>query len=163
MDERERYVSCIATQEEADSLILLIRRRKTEIGREKEQSLTAQIRRVILDYVRNPGDDRRLIEYIQDHIDKNGVYLSNLFKEKEGTTLQEFAIEQRAEHAKDLMSDGDLNITEISERCGYSSAAHMSNQFKKTAGITPSEWRRLELARTAELPSRENESFKLNH
>jgi len=72
-------------------------------------------------------------------------------------------MEQRTEYAKDLMSDKSLNMTDISKRCGYSSTAHMSNQFKTITGITPSEWKRSELVRIAELPSRENESFKLNH
>jgi len=144
MNEKERYVSCIVSQEEADEMILLIRRRKTEIGREKDSSLAAQVRRAVLDYVRDPEDGRPLLEYVSDLLGRDGQYLSNLFKEEEGVTIRDCMLEQRAEYAKDLMADEGLTITDIARRCGYSSVAHMSNQFKAITALTPTEWRRLE-------------------
>lgn len=71
------------------------------------------------------------------HYDYN--YLSNLFSSMEGITLEQYIIRQKIERVKELLFYDELNLSEIAERLGYSSIAHLSGQFKKITGLTPSE------------------------
>lgn len=79
------------------------------------------------------------------HYDYN--YLSNLFSSVEGVTLEQYIIRQKIEKAKELLFYDELNLSEIADRLGYSSVAHLSAQFKKITGFTPSE---LKQARNSE-------------
>lgn len=69
-------------------------------------------------------------------------YLSNLFSSVEGVTLEQYIIRQRIEKAKELLFYDELNLSQISNRLGYSSVAHLSAQFKKVTGFTPSEMKK---------------------
>lgn len=66
-------------------------------------------------------------------------YLSNLFSSVEGITLEQYIIRQKIERVKELLFYDELNLSEIADRLGYSSVAHLSSQFKKITGLTPSE------------------------
>lgn len=66
-------------------------------------------------------------------------YLSNLFSSMEGITLEQYIIRQKIERVKELLFYDELNLSEIADRLGYSSVAHLSGQFKKITGLTPSE------------------------
>jgi AraC-like DNA-binding protein len=66
-------------------------------------------------------------------------YLSNLFSSMEGITLEQYIIRQKIEKVKELLFYDELNLSEIADRLGYSSVAHLSSQFKKVTGLTPSE------------------------
>jgi AraC family transcriptional regulator len=74
------------------------------------------------------------------HYDYN--YLSNLFSSVEGITLEQYIIRQKIEKVKELLFYDELNLSEIANRLGYSSVAHLSSQFKKVTGLTPSELKR---------------------
>ena len=64
-------------------------------------------------------------------------YLSNLFSEVKGTTIEHFIISHKIERAKELLIYNELTLTEIAEKLHYSNVAHLSNQFKKVTGLTP--------------------------
>jgi len=66
-------------------------------------------------------------------------YLSNLFSSVEGITLEQYIIRQKIERVKELLFYDELNLSEIADRLGYSSVAHLSGQFKKVTGLTPSQ------------------------
>ena len=74
------------------------------------------------------------------HYDYN--YLSNLFSAVEGITLEQYIIRQKIEKVKELLFYDELNLSEIAHKLGYSSVAHLSGQFKKITGLTPSELKR---------------------
>src|SRR5687767_12080361 len=74
------------------------------------------------------------------HYDYN--YLSNLFSSVEGITLEQYIIRQKIEKAKELLFYDELNLSQIANRLGYSSFAHLSAQFKKVTGLTPSEMKK---------------------
>ena len=82
-----------------------------------------------------------------DHISKklnhDYTYLSNIFSEVKGITIQQFIIIHKIERVKELIIYGELNITEIAWKMNYSSVAHLSNQFKKVTGLTPSHFKQL--------------------
>lgn len=79
------------------------------------------------------------------------TYLSNLFSESAGTTIEQFIILHKIERVKELLVYNELNLTEISGLLHYSSVAHLSNQFKKVTGQTPSHFKNLEIKRRSGL------------
>jgi AraC-like DNA-binding protein len=82
-------------------------------------------------------------DYISEKLDYDYTYLSNLFTEVRGITIQQFIIIHKIERAKELLLYDELNLTEISYKLHYSSVAHLSNQFKKVTGLTPSHFKQL--------------------
>jgi len=81
--------------------------------------------------------------YISEKMGYDYTYLSNIFSEVKGITLQQFIIKHRIEKAKELIIYDELSLTQIASRLQYSSVAHLSNQFKKVTGLTPSVFKSL--------------------
>jgi len=81
--------------------------------------------------------------YISEKMEYDYTYLSNIFSEVKGITLQQFIIKHRIEKAKELIIYDELSLTQISARLQYSSVSHLSNQFKKVTGLTPSAFKNL--------------------
>ncbi|UEG48661.1 AraC family transcriptional regulator [Ferruginibacter lapsinanis] len=84
-----------------------------------------------------------LSDFITAEVHQEYNYLSNLFSEAEGTTIEKYYITQRIEKAKELIVYDELSLSEIADRLGYSSVAYLSNQFKKVTGFTPSHFKAL--------------------
>jgi AraC-like DNA-binding protein len=84
-----------------------------------------------------------LSDYLSEHTQHNYTYLSNLFSEVKGTTIEKFYLAHKIERAKELLVYDELNLTQIAEKLHYSSVAHLSNQFKKMTGLTPSHFKNL--------------------
>ena len=81
--------------------------------------------------------------FLNKAIHKDYSYISRLFSEVEGMTIEQFYILQKTEKVKELLVYGEENLSEISYRLGYSSVAHLSAQFKKITGFTPSQFKKL--------------------
>lgn len=81
--------------------------------------------------------------YISEKLNYDYTYLSKMFSEVKGITIQQFIIIHKIERAKELLMYDELNLTEISYKLHYSSVAHLSNQFKKITGLTPSRFKLL--------------------
>jgi AraC-like DNA-binding protein len=86
-------------------------------------------------------------DYISEKLGYDYTYLSNLFSEVKGITLQQFIIINRIERVKEMLIYDELNLTEISYKLHFSSVAHLSNQFRKVTGLTPSFFKKLKLKR----------------
>ena len=84
-----------------------------------------------------------LSDFITSQIHQDYNYLSNLFSEVEGTTIEKYLISQRIEKVKELLVYDELSLSEIADQLGYSSVAYLSNQFKKVTGFTPSYFKTL--------------------
>lgn len=84
-----------------------------------------------------------IIEFLSKSLNKDYSYLSRLFSEVEGITLEQYFILQKIEKVKELLIYGEKNTSEISYLLGYSSVAHLSAQFKKVTGLTPSEFKKI--------------------
>jgi YesN/AraC family two-component response regulator len=84
-----------------------------------------------------------LSEFITSQIHQDYNYLSNLFSEVEGTTIEKYFIAQRIERVKELLVYDELSLSQIADELGYSSVAYLSNQFKKVTGFTPSYFKSL--------------------
>ncbi|MEQ9286611.1 MAG: helix-turn-helix domain-containing protein [Cyclobacteriaceae bacterium] len=90
-------------------------------------------------------------DYISEKLGYNYTYLANSFSEVKGITIQQFIIFHKIERVKELLIYDELNLTEISHKMHYSSVAHLSNQFKKITGLTPSFYKQLKDKRKANL------------
>jgi AraC-like DNA-binding protein len=85
--------------------------------------------------------------YISEKLNYNYTYLANLFSEVKGITLEQFIILHKIEKVKELILYDELNLSEIAFKLNYSSSAHLSNQFKKITGLTPSFFKKLKQKR----------------
>jgi AraC-like DNA-binding protein len=90
-------------------------------------------------------------DYISEKLDYDYTYLANLFSEVKGITIQQFIIIHKIERVKELLLYDELNLTEISRMLHYSSVAHLSNQFKKVTGLSPSYYKQLKQKRLGNL------------
>jgi AraC-like DNA-binding protein len=90
-------------------------------------------------------------DYISEKLGYDYTYLSNIFTEVKGMTIQHFIILNKIERAKELLLYNEMNLTEISYALHYSSVAHLSNQFKKITGLSPTFFRKLKLKRSTTL------------
>ena len=90
-------------------------------------------------------------EYISNKLQYDYTYLSNIFSEVKGTTIQQFIIIHKIERVKELLLYDELNLTEIAYKLQYSSVAHLSNQFKKVTGLSPSFFKKLKQKRIGNL------------
>ena len=84
-------------------------------------------------------------DYLSEKLNLDYTYLANIFSEQQGTTIEHFIIFNKIERTKELIGYNELNLTEISWKLHYSSVAHLSTQFKKITGVTPSHFKNLEL------------------
>ncbi|RYY83517.1 MAG: AraC family transcriptional regulator [Chitinophagaceae bacterium] len=112
---------------------------------DQRSTLVARIKSAIIEYVR--GDEqlrqRKLSALLGERLQRDYAYLSSLFSSVEGITIEQYAILQRVELVKELLSYRERSLTEISYELGYSSVAHLSLQFKKITGMTPSQFKQL--------------------
>ncbi len=90
-------------------------------------------------------------DYISEKLNYDYTYLSNTFSEVKGITIQQFIILNKIERVKELLLYDELNLTEIAYKLHYSSVAHLSNQFKKITGLTPSFFKKMKKARNENL------------
>jgi len=90
-------------------------------------------------------------DFISEKLGYDYTYLSNIFSEVKGITIQQFIIIHKIERVKELLLYDELNLSEISYKLNYSSVAHLSNQFKKVTGLTPSYYKKLKKKRMANL------------
>lgn len=116
----------------------------------KKAMLIKKIKEVILDVIYNSDEQlpTNFSDYLSKHLQYDYIYLSNLFSEKEGIPIRHFVIEQKIERVKELIANDELNITEIAFQLHYSSVAHLSNQFKKITGSTPTQFKLLHRQQT---------------
>ncbi|HLO92561.1 MAG TPA: AraC family transcriptional regulator [Lentimicrobium sp.] len=103
----------------------------------------------------------KISSYIAERVNRSYGYLHNLFAENTYTSIGNYIIMQKIERAKQLIMEGELTLTEISYKLSYSSVAHLSYQFKKTTGLTPSAFQRIIKRRRGDfetLPEKETSS-----
>lgn len=116
-----------------------------ELMDDKRAVLIEKIKNVIIEMVHYSDELPKVnySDYISEKLNHDYTYLSNIFSEVKGITIQQFIIVHKIEKAKELMLYDELNLTEISYKLNYSSVAHLSNQFKKVTGLSPSHFKKL--------------------
>lgn len=116
-----------------------------ELIDDKRGILIDKIKNVIIEMIHYADEPLKMnfSDYLSEKLHHDYTYMSNLFSEVQGTTIEHFIIFHKIEHVKELLIYDELNITEIAWKMNYSSVAHLSNQFKKVTGLSPSHFKQL--------------------
>lgn len=116
-----------------------------ELMDDKKAVMIEKIINVIIEMVHHSPDLIKInfSDFLSEKLGFDYTYLSNMFSEVKGITIQQFIINHKVERIKELIMYDELNLTEISYKLNYSSVAHLSNQFKKVTGLSPSHFRQL--------------------
>jgi AraC-like DNA-binding protein len=124
-----------------------------ELLDDKKSILIEKIKNVIVEMVHYSDElpNVNYSDYISEKLHLDYTYLSNIFSEVKGITIQQFIIIHKIEKVKELLLYDELNLSEISYKMHYSSAAHLSTQFKKITGLSPSYFRQLQQKRKGNL------------
>jgi regulator with DNA binding domain protein len=116
-----------------------------EVIDDKKGRIIEKIKNIIIDLVHHQDSDVKtnLSDVLSDKLHHDYNYLSNMFSEVEGTTIEKYFIAQKVEKVKELLVYDELSLSEIANRLNYSSVAYLSNQFKKVTGLTPSHFKQI--------------------
>jgi AraC-like DNA-binding protein len=124
-----------------------------ELMDDKRAVLIEKIKNVIIEMIHHSEETIKVnfSDFLSKKLNHDYTYMANLFSEVQGTTIEQFIISHKIERIKELMIYGELNITEIAWKMNYSSVAHLSNQFKKMTGLSPSHFKQLKDKRRSPL------------
>jgi AraC-like DNA-binding protein len=116
-----------------------------ELMDDKRAMLIEKIKTVIIEMVHYASEMPKInfSYFLAEKLDYDYTYLANLFSEVQGTTIEQFIISHKVERIKELIIYNEMNITEIAYKLNYSSVAHLSSQFKKVTGLSPSHFKSL--------------------
>jgi AraC family transcriptional regulator len=141
--ELSKYLSDIKKQQ--------IDRRLRELGFEilddQKKKQIERVKTLLIEKVQSASVEEHFVlsEFLSKKLNREYSQIGRLFSEVEGITIEQYFILQKTEKVKELLIYGELNLSEISYRLGYSSVSHLSAQFKKVTGFTPSQFRKLNI------------------
>jgi AraC-like DNA-binding protein len=129
-----------------------------EMVEDKKSILIEKIKAIIVDFVYNDNDLLKVnfSEYLEEKLHYDYTYLSNVFSEITAVSIINYTIALKIERVKELLVYGDHTLSEISYKLNYSSAAHLSNQFKKHTGLSPSSFKNIQQLKKAYAASQLN-------
>jgi len=141
------------SEEQINKLRLILLESGLELLDSKKSILVEKIKNLILEMIHFTDEVPKVnySDYISEKLGYDYTYLANTFSEVKGITIQQFIIKHKVEKIKELILYDELNLTEISYKLHYSSVAHLSNQFKKITGLTPSFYKKLKDKRKGNL------------
>jgi AraC-like DNA-binding protein len=133
------------TDEQRNLLKSALSKAGLELMDDKRAILIEKIKSVIIEMVHYSEElpKTNFSDYLSVKLNHDYTYLANLFSEVTGITIEHFIIAHKIERVKELLLYDELNLTEISYRMNYSSVAHLSHQFKKVTGLTPTFFKQL--------------------
>ena len=137
------------TEEQREQLSKNLLKSGLELLENKKSILIEKIKNVIIEMIHYSSDLPKVnySDYISEKLGYNYTYLANTFSEVTGFTIQQFIIIHKIEKVKELILYDELSLAEISYRLHYSSPAHLSSQFKKITGLTPSFYKKMKQKR----------------
>lgn len=135
------------TPEQREHIKASLHRSGLELIEDKRAILIDKIQNVIIEMVHydNELPKTNFSDYLSEKLDHDYTYLANLFSETKGITIEHYIILHKIERVKELIVYNELNLSEIAWKLHYSSVAHLSYQFKKVTGLTPSFFKSLKL------------------
>lgn len=141
------------TLEQRKQLKVSLLKSGLELLDDKKSILIEKIKGVIIEMIHYADELPKMnySEYISEKLGYDYTYLANLFSEVKGTTIQQFIIIHKIERVKELLLYDEFNLTEIAFQLNYSSVAHLSTQFKKITGLSPSYFKQLRQKRRKNL------------
>jgi AraC-like DNA-binding protein len=131
---------------ELDNVREVLNENGFELIDDKKSQLIDRIKTLIIEHVHYNNEQTAMInssEFIASEVGYDYFYLSKLFSSVEGITIEKYIINQKIEKVKELLVYNELSLKEIAFQLGYSSVQHLSNQFKKVTGLTPSHFKNL--------------------
>ena len=134
------------SQKDADKLRQILADNDFELIDDKKSWIINRIKTLIIEYIhydKEKPDFVNISDFLARETDYDYSYLSNLFSSVEGQTIEHFLILQKVEKVKELLVYDELTLNEISYQLGYSSVQHLSHQFKKVTGLTPSHFKKI--------------------
>lgn len=139
--------------EQKSILNIALKKSGLELIEDKKSQLIEKIKNIIIELIHYSDEEIRInfSEYLAEKLDYDYTYLANLFSEVTGITIQQFIIKHKIERAKELLVYGELSLSEIAWNLHYSSVQHLSNQFKKITGLSPSHFKELKIKRLESL------------
>ncbi len=139
--------------EQLNLLDIALKKSGLELMENKKSILVEKIKTIIIELVHYNDDQIKinLSVYLSEKLNFNYTYLANLFSEVKGITIEQFYLAHKIEKVKELLIYDELNLTEIAWKMHYSSVAHLSNQFKKMTGLTPTHFKNLKNKRRSTL------------
>lgn len=141
------------SEHQAESLKVALLESGLELMDDKKSILIEKIKNVIIEMVHHTEEMVKVnfSQVLHEKLHHDYTYLANLFSEVQGTTIEHFVIAHKVERIKELIMYGELSISEIAWKMNYSSVAHLSNQFKKVTGLSPSHFKQLKTKRRSPL------------
>jgi len=133
------------TQQQRDELKKNLHKSGLELLDDKKSILIEKIKNVIIEMIHSSEEGNKInySDHISKELNEDYTNLSNIFSEVKGITIQQFIITNKIERVKELLLYDEINLTEIAYKLHYSSVAHLSNQFKKITGLSPSFFKKL--------------------
>jgi YesN/AraC family two-component response regulator len=149
----EAQISGSISTKQLTQLNAALKKTGLELMDDNKTILVEKIKTIIIELVHYSDDQIKinLSDFLSEKLNHNYTYLSNLFSEVKGTTIEKFYLSHKVEKVKELLVYDELNLTEIAWKLHYSSVAHLSNQFKKMTGLTPSHFKSLKHKRRSAL------------
>ena len=137
------------TYEQKEKLKIGLLNSGLELMDDKRSVLIGKIKNVIIEMIHHSDESIKInfSIFLSDKLHHDYTYLANLFSEVQGITIEHFIINHKIERIKELIIYDELNITEIAHLMNYSSVSHLSNQFKKVTGLSPSHFKKLKVKR----------------
>jgi len=131
--------------EQIEELKLDLKKAGLALMDNKKSVLVEKIKSAIIELVHYSEDQIKvnLSDYLSEKLNYDYTYLANLFSEVNGITIEKFYLTHKIERVKELIVYDELNLSEIAWKMHYSSVAHLSNQFKKYTGLTPTHFKKL--------------------
>jgi len=131
--------------EKLDQLEIALKKAGLVLMDDKKSILVEKIKAAIIELVHYSDEQIKtnLSEYLSENLNYDYTYLANLFSETKGITIEKFYLTHKIEKVKELIVYDELNLSEIAYKLHYSSVSHLSNQFKKITGLTPSHFKML--------------------
>ena len=133
------------TSKQREQLRILLLKAGLELMDDKKAVLIERIKNVIIEMVHYSEEVPKVknSDFISEKLNHDYTYLANLFSEATGITIEQYIIAHKIERVKEFLLYDELNLTEISYKLNYSSVAHLSHQFKKVTGLTPTFYKHL--------------------
>ena len=141
------------TDEQKSKLDTALKKSGLEIMDDKRSQIIESIKHIIVESIHYSEEELkiRFVDLLPQILHFDYTYLSNIFSEVTGTTIQQFIIKHKIERAKELITYNELSLSEIAWKLNYSSVQHLSNQFKKITGLSPSHFKHLKKKRRKDI------------
>ena len=140
-------------RDKLDQLDMALRKAGLMLMDDKKSILVEKIKGAVIELVHYTEEqiNTNLSDYLSEKLNYDYTYLANLFSEVKGITIEKFYLTHKIERVKELIVYDELNLSEIAYKLHYSSVSHLSNQFKKITGLTPTHFKKLKNKRRGTL------------